>query len=728
LGGVVWHTQGSGKSLTMVMLAKCLALDHEIRTPKIVLVTDRIDLDDQIYNTFKHCGEEVERAKTGKHLVELLQDHKKHIVTTVIDKFDAAAGLNIGNIDENTFVLVDEGHRGQYRNRHTKMRRSMKQACFIAFTGTPIMKKDRDTYVQFGGLIDPAYTISDAVADKAVVPLIYEGRHVPQTIEKEQIDSWFEKLTRGLTKEQTADLKKKFSTADQLNKAEQKVRMIAWDVSSHYENYWKGTGFKAQLVAPDKATALLYKRFLDEFGLVKADVLISAPDTREGETDVDESNKKEVVLFWETVKKKYGSEEQYNKILINAFKHGDEPEILIVVDKLITGFDAPRNTVMYLTRKLTGHTLLQAIARVNRLHDGKDFGYILDYRGVLEELDKALDFYSDLKEFEKHDIEGTVTDIRAQYAKLPQKHSELWDVFKTVKNTRDREQYERLLADDELRLRFYDKFAVFARILGLAMSSVSFLEDTPEKTLKTYKADLKFFAELRASVRRRYAEVIDYSEYEPKIKKLIDMHVGTGEVEKITGAVNLFNKEQRREAIAAATGDASMADTIAYNVKRVIHQRMDEDPVFYKRFSEMLQEVIDAFRAQRLAEAQYLKRTQEIEHAVLNRTDEGLPAALKNHDMARRYHGVIYEVMKPHEKGGSSLKGLAAEVALEVENIISGLYIRDWTTNNDQKNKIRTAIEDLLFEEKKKHGVDLSFDDMDAIMDRSLDVAIKVMP
>ena len=301
-------------------------------------------------------------------------------------------------------------------------------------------------------------------------------------------------------------------------------------------------------------------------------------------------------------------------------------------------------------------------------------------------------------------------------------------MFKTVKNTRDREQYERLLADDELRLRFYDKFAVFARILGLAMSSVSFLEDTPEKTLKTYKADLKFFAELRASVRRRYAEVIDYSEYEPKIKKLIDMHVGTGEVEKITGAVNLFNKEQRREAIAAATGDASMADTIAYNVKRVIHQRMDEDPVFYKRFSEMLQEVIDAFRAQRLAEAQYLKRTQEIEHAVLNRTDEGLPAALKNHDMARRYHGVIYEVMKPHEKGGSSLKGLAAEVALEVENIISGLYIRDWTTNNDQKNKIRTAIEDLLFEEKKKHGVDLSFDDMDAIMDRSLDVAIKVMP
>ena len=728
LGGVVWHTQGSGKSLTMVMLAKCLALDREIPNPKIVLVTDRIDLDDQIRDTFKHCGEEVEQAKTGKHLVDLLKDHKKHIVTTVIDKFEAAAGQSIENLDENTFVLVDEGHRGQYRARHSKMRKSMKPACFIAFTGTPIMKKDRDTYVQFGGLIEPVYTIAHAVEDKAVVPLIYEGRHVPQTVEKEQIDGWFEKLTRGLTKEQTADLKKKFSTADQLNKAEKKVRMIAWDVSAHYDNHWKGTGFKAQLVTPDKATALLYKKFLDEFGLVSSEVLISAPDTREGETDVDESNTSEVITFWKRVMNKYGSEKQYNKLLIEAFKNSETPEIIIVVDKLLTGFDAPRNTVMYLTRKLTGHSLLQAIARVNRLYDGKEFGYILDYRGVLEELDKALDFYAELTEFDKHDVEGAVTDIRAQYAKLPQKHSELWDCFKAVKNTRDREQYERLLADEELRVRFYEKFSVFARCFALALSAVSFLEETPEKTLQTYKKDLKFFTELRASVRRRYAEVIDYSEYEPKIKKLIDTHVGTGEVETITGAVDLFNKQKRQEAVGAAKGDASMADTIAYNVKRILHVRMDEDPAFYKRFSDMLQEVIDAFRAQRLAEAEYLKKAREIENAVLNRTDESIPASLAGNDMARRYFGVIHAIMKRDGEGGGNRKELAAEVALEIEKIIGRLYIRDWTTNKDQQNKMRTAIEDFLFEVKKKHGVDLGFDDMDAIMDRSLDIAMRVLP
>lgn len=727
-GGVVWHTQGSGKSLTMVMLAKCLALDREIPNPKIVLVTDRVDLDDQIYNTFKHCGEEVEQARTGKHLIELLEDHKKHIITTVIDKFEAAAGRNIDKIDENTFVLVDEGHRGQYRNRHIKMRRSMKKACFIAFTGTPIMKKDRDTYVQFGGLIEPAYTIAEAVADYAVVPLSYEGRHVPQTVNKEQIDGWFEKLTRGLTREQAVDLKKKFSTADQLNKAEQKVRMVAWDISCHYEAFWKGTGFKAQLVAPDKATALMYKRFLDEFGLVVSEVLISGPDMREGETNLDESNQKEVIEFWKRMMEKYGSEEQYNKLLINAFKFGEVPEIIIVVDKLLTGFDAPRNTVLYLTRKLTGHTLLQAIARVNRLHDGKEYGYILDYRGVLQELDKALDFYADLKEFDKKDVSGTITDIRALYAKLPQKHSELWEIFKTVKNTRDREQYERLLADEELRVRFYEKFSEFARLLGVAMSSISFLESVPEKTLNAYKADLKFFSELRASVRRRYAEVIDFSQYEPKIKKLIDTHVGTGEVERITGAIDLLDREKRREAVRETTGDASMADTIAYNVKRVILHRMDEDPAFYKKFSEMLQEVIDAFRSERLAEAEYLKQARNIEQAVLNRTDTGLPPNLKTHDMARRYYGVIYEILKPHETASSRLSDAAANASLKIDEIISRLYIRDWTTNRDQQNRMRTEIEDYLFEVKEAKAIDLSFDEMDSIMDRSLDIAGRVMP
>ena len=274
-GGVVWHTQGSGKSLTMVMLAKCLALDPDIPTPKVVLVTDRIDLDGQICDTFRACGLEPEQASTGEHLVDLLMDNKAHVVTTLIHKFDAASkNRRLKTADRNTFVLVDEGHRSNYSEHHARMKMVMKGACFIAFTGTPLAKSNKkDTFATFGALFKPAYTIGRAVDDKAVTPLLYEARHVPQPVQQEAVDSWFEKLTIGLSTDQRADLKRKFSSEIQLNKAAQKVRMIAWDVSRHFAATYQGTGMKGQLVAPDKATALLYKRCFDEFGQVHTEVL-----------------------------------------------------------------------------------------------------------------------------------------------------------------------------------------------------------------------------------------------------------------------------------------------------------------------------------------------------------------------------------------------------------------------------------------------------------------------
>src|SRR5206468_8079769 len=260
--------------------------------------------------------------------------------------------------------------------------------------------------------------IRKAVEDKAVVPLLCEGRDVEQRVDRESIDRWFDIITGNLTKEQKADLKKKFTTTDQLNKAEQKVREIALDISMHYRDNWQGTPYKAQLVTQDKSTALLYKKYLDEFGKVSSDVLISGPDDREGNEEVEEENLPAVQQFWKKMMAKHGSEEQYNKNIINSFKSGDAPEIIIVVDKLLTGFDAPRNTVLYLTRQLKDHTLLQAIARVNRLFEGKDFGYIIDYRGVLQNLNQAFDLYGQLADFDRRDLQGTLTDVAAEIGKL----------------------------------------------------------------------------------------------------------------------------------------------------------------------------------------------------------------------------------------------------------------------------------------------------------------------
>lgn len=742
-GGVVWHTQGSGKSLTMVMLAKAIALEPTIENHRIVLVTDRVDLDDQIYRTFKHCGIEPEQATTGANLVEMLESNKKRVITTVINKFEAAVGKQGLRIeDPNVFVLVDEGHRTQFGPLHAKMRKVLPNACYIGFTGTPVVKKNKNTLGRFGGLID-VYTITQAVNDGAVVPLLYEGRHVAQTV-NESIDNWFERITDKLTKEQKRDLKKKFASTDQLNKAEQKVMRVAWDISEHFRDNWQGTPFKAQLVAQDKATALRYKHYLDEFGMVSSEVLISGPDEREGEDDLYSQNKEPVIRFWKGMMEKYGTEKEYNRQIINAFLHADQPEIIIVVDKLLTGFDAPRNTVLYLTRQLKEHSLLQAIARVNRLHDGKEFGYILDYRGVLENLDQALDLYSSLDEFDKEDLAGTVTDVGVVIQTLPQKHSDLWDLFKGLKSTRDEEAYELLLADDVLRVRFYDRFGVFARTLAVAASTLSFQEQTAEKKVAEYQRDLKFFKELRQSVRRRYAETVAFSEYEPKIQKLIDTYVGTGEVEQITGVIDLFNKEQREKVLAAPVSESSKADTIAHNTKRVITEKWQEDPAFYKKFSELLEEVIRAFHEGRIQQAEYSRQTRSIMKAVINRTGDEVPQEIRYNDNAKAYYGCIkdilgkYEAPEPvgpagenmvsdmiakYEVSGGKLAHLETEASLAIDDVIQSRRKVNWTADSDTRKKMEQDIEDKLLDLAQRHDLKLSYEAIDEILDQSIAIA-----
>ena len=283
-GGVIWHTQGSGKSLTMVMLAQAIAMEPSIRNPKIVLVTDRTDLDNQITGTFRKCGRFVENATTGQRLVELLENKSDAVVTTIINKFVAA----VKKIDKpleshDIFVLVDEGHRTQHGTFNIDMQKTLPNACFIAMTGTPLFKKDKSTAEKFGGMID-AYTVDQAVKDKAVVPLLYEGRLALQNVNASPIDTFFGMVSEPLTDYQKADIKKKFARSDHLNSAEQKMRMIAWDISYHFRNNWQGrTPFKGQLVCDKKVNAIKYKEYLDEIGIVSCEVLISSIDEREGE-------------------------------------------------------------------------------------------------------------------------------------------------------------------------------------------------------------------------------------------------------------------------------------------------------------------------------------------------------------------------------------------------------------------------------------------------------------
>lgn len=724
-GGVVWHTQGSGKSLTMVMLATAIAEEiAPTAMKKVVLVTDRIDLDDQIWRTFHHCGLEPVRATTGKTLAKLLEEPKAPVITTVIDKFEAVTRLDLRMDSPDIFVLVDEGHRGQYKTLHANMRRVLKNACFLGFTGTPVFKREKNTIAKFGGLID-TYTINQAVADKAVVPLLYEGRDVPQSVDRDQIDRWFDRITSPLTREQAADLKKKFSSTSQLNKTEQKVAAVAWDVSTHFAENWKGSGFKGQLVAPNKATALMYKRFFDEYGLVATEVLISAPDDREGDDDVYADNKSAVVSFWRAMVGKAGrfaSEEDYNKQIVNAFRFGEAPEIIIVVSKLLTGFDAPTNTVLYLTRPLEDYSLLQAIARVNRVHEGKDYGFVLDYAGVLHKLSAALELYGSLPAYAEEDLDGTILDVSSETSKLSQRHSDLWAVFRNVRNKRDQEEYERLLADEALREEFYNSLGDFAKTLLVALGSVHYIEATPAEKVDKYKSDLKFFEALRRSVRHRYSEVIDFGDYESKVQRLLDLHVGTGEVETIVPLVDIFDRVAFAKELERARGPASKADMIASRTTMTIRERMDDDPAFYKKFSQLLEQAIADWRAQRLSDAEYLHKAMNIQSAITDRTQEDLPASVRYEPARRAVFGVVRETVAPYFANRDDIERVAEEATLAIDAIIERRRVVNWTENADVQNRMRTEIEDELFELRDRYGLPLSIENIDAVMEESINL------
>jgi type I restriction enzyme R subunit len=730
-GGVIWHTQGSGKSLTMVMLAQAIAMEPSIRNPKIILVTDRTDLDNQITGTFRKCGRFVENATTGQRLVELLESKSDAVVTTIINKFVAAVKkINHPLESHDIFVLVDEGHRTQHGTFNIDMQKTLPNACFIAMTGTPLFKKDKSTAEKFGGMID-AYTVDQAVKDKAVVPLLYEGRLALQNVNASPIDTFFGMVSEPLTEYQKADIKKKFARYDHLNSAEQKMRMIAWDMSYHFRDNWQGrTPFKGQLVCDKKVNAIKYKEYLDEIGIVSSEVLISSIDQREGEESAYEKSTEKENQFWKKMMDEHGNSKSYEKNIISRFKNQKDPEIIIVVDKLLTGFDEPKNTVLYLTRNLQSHKLLQAIARVNRIYPDKEFGYIIDYYGVIENLDDALQMYSSFEDFDEEDLAGTLTNISDEIKKLPQKHSDLWDIFKTIANKRDAEAYQQLLKDEAIRVLFYDKLAAFAKGLKLALSSIQFHKEVEEKVINRYKEDLTMFLKLRLAVVERYSDEIDYKQYEGQIQKLIDTHITTEKIETITELVNIFDKDKFQQEVENTTGKAAKADKIASRTAKHITEKMDEDPAFYKKFSQMLRETIEDYEAKRISEAQYLSRVQDIMSNVLAHTDNDIPEPLKDREVAKAFYGLTVEALTEKIQDNVVRKEVATQTALQIDDLIqdsvldNGKPIIDWQYKTNITGKLLIEIGDYLIDEvRDKYNLDLPFKDMDKIAEDCIEVA-----
>ena len=733
-GGVIWHTQGSGKSLTMVMLGRSLILERDIENPRIIIVTDRKDLDKQIKDTFKSCEEEPVLANSGSDLLKLIRN-KTPLITTVINKFDKALkGDKFVDNDPNIFVLIDESHRtqagryGGYGQLAVKMRRLLPKACYLGFTGTPLLGKEKNTLSTFGKLIH-SYNIDDAVSDGAIVPILYEGRIVDQKVSGEKIDDWFEKISNGLTDRQKADLKRKFSRMDALAKTDQTIQRKAFDISEHYRRHWQGTGFKAQLVAPSKAAAVRFKSILDEIGHVSSEIIISRPNSNEGNEEVDQDSKDVVDTFWSDMIKQYTTEKEYNRQIIKAFKDPGGPEILIVVSKLLTGFDAPRNAVLYVCKSLKEHNLLQAIARVNRLYeeDGveKHFGFVVDYEGLLGDLNNALTTYRVLKGYKASEVAGTVRPVKEEIQKLPQAHDQLWDLFKQVRNKKDMEQYEQHLACERRRDEFYTRLNAYSRCLHMSLSSEALSDVLKDEEIEAMKRDWRQFSELRRSVQIRYQEKVDVHEFESKIRMMLDGHVVAKPAETIIEMVDINDLDALKVALEdTKVSEGSRADRISSATRRTIVEKMDENPSFYKKFSKLLEETIRAYREERLSERDYLRCVTDLAGKVASKDcGQDVPEKIQGDGDAEAFFGVLYGQLRTKEQEPIS-DDEAVSIVLEIICIIKSHLIVDIWSNELELNNLYNAIDDYFCDVLRgKKGIHLPDDALDDLEPKIMSLA-----
>ena len=723
--GVVWHTQGSGKSLTMVMLAKYILMELAPCHPRMVVVTDRKELDGQIAATFSHTRLNPARATSGKHLVELINSSKADIVTSVINKFNAVERQETKNESRDIFVLVDESHRSNYGLMATKMRSVFPNACYIGFTGTPLMKREKSTVAKFGRLIHK-YTIKDGVEDGAIVPLIYEGRFVEQKVDEKNIDLWFRETTKRLTEAQKEDLRKKWSSIQRLTSTDARIRRIALDISEHFTRGYKATGFKAMLATNYKRDAIRYLECFESLGDLTCAVVISPPDIHESVDDADEGTDDAVVAFWEQMMKRYGDADRYEESVKNRFCNG-EIDILIVCSKLLTGFDAPICQILYIDKELKEHGLLQAIARTNRLHEGKDYGLIVDYRGLIAKLDAAVDMYSGagLEGFDGKDLSGVAVDVMSVVGKLRSAYSQLDELFADIKAPRDSETVEVFLADDEKRELFYKLLCAFGRELSLALNADAAYRAIPKKERERYQESFTFFSKVRRSVKIRYCDSIDNREYEPLMQNLLDTHLSVVGLRQITNPIDILNKDDFEQELAELGSARAKADAIANRMTKRISERRDENPAYYDSFSSRIKTVLDLYKARTISEAEYLSRMRSImDDYHVGKNAVCYPDRIKNKVHAQAFYGILNAILTDVSSDGLT-SDFVAEASEAITQIVSGHRQVGWAENKTIHDRISQDIDDLFYAYEKNRGVKLPFEVIDKIIDNVLTVAIR---
>ena len=734
-GGVVWHTQGSGKFLTMLWLATKVRREPRLSNATIVVVTDRTQLDRQIAGTFERCGfpgpERMDRSRPESaerwarrrrerpgqpdplDLQTILKHGGSRTVMTTIQKFEEAlitpdGPLDLLNPSDNVLIMVDEAHRSQYGDLGALMSKALPNATLIGFTGTPIEKGyGRSTTRRFGHLID-AYTISQSVADGATVPILYEARLPELAIEgPETLDRLFDAMFGDQPENVRERIRRRYANKETVAVAERRIEMIALDIAEHFKERVRPNGFKAQVVAPRRAAAMRYADKLNDFGLNAYPIITTAPnDGAEFQRARD--------LDQETV--------------TNAFVDPDgEPEVLVVVDMLLTGFDAPVDQVLYVDKPLRDHSLLQAIARVNRRfshrQDGveteKTYGLVVDYHGVSRDLEEALsDFdWPDVQD-SMHELEedpGPMMEAATVQVESHFKGRDLNDTWAcvavfapdaTTEGNYKADLFEGFNADYRRFSRLMDRFLPDPRALAYAARLT----------------EIRAYA--RAQFLREDADV-DWTEIGAKVKKLVDERI-SAQVREMMKPLSILDQDFEQK-IAALPHNEARASVMEHAIRAQIHERLAENPVFYERLSERLARIIDDLRSRLIDTAEACRRMAALRHQVQSVADIAARFGMNTVSFA------IYQLLEEFPSGESAKSTLddgqrgyrteldegTKRVSEKVEKVIAQHKdVINWHSNLDVQREMRRDIK----RELRPTG-DYTEEQLDELANRIVEVA-----
>lgn len=670
--GIIWHWQGSGKSLTMLFAALKLRREEiRLKNPYFVVVTDRRDLDKQISDNFRDCGfPNPVRAESSRELYQMLSEGVGRTIMTTVQKFRMTPDKPLSTAD-NIIVLTDEAHRTQYGNLAFNLRKALPNAAFFAFTGTPLDKGDRNTYRLFspeGERYLDKYSIIQAEQDKATVPIKYMSRLADLQLVGASLDSLLAGLFPGKSKKELADIKRQYATPDVLAAAPQRIDRIVLDIVEHYNQAIRPNGYKAMIVADTRQAAALYKTALDRL----IDPALSAVVMTVERSDPEGWHEKYRL-----------TDEAEGRIKERFNDPKDSLSFLIVCDKLLTGFDAPILQAMYLDKRLKEHTLLQAVARTNRTYPRKNFGLVVDYVGLGKELAKALE------QFSAEDLAGLFrTDDVERELKALAEHRKACLKFlakvslKGEPRTVIQDSLE-ALRDETVRGEFDKAYRVFSKSMDFLM---------PDLRVEPFLKDFKFLGAIREGAKNLYRdERLRTEDLSGKVEALIHAHIVAEGIERLLEPLTITAPDFS-EKLQAKGSDKAKAVHLEYAIRDTLHSRVAENPVFYGTLQKQLEDLIQNQKRERRDDADLVLSLMKIKETESHKDEAARKLGL---DGGREF--AFFGLVSAHAKEIplTSQEGKAS-LAKDVIGIVEERAVAEWTEREDVQKEMRREIKRLL--------------------------------